>query len=262
MPPIVKAIEKLAHVSKAFHQLVILNPLGMLAYLTKVFGDMHIIYNALRLTTHTDITGKKKQKRHIDKAFFSALDIGLTIPAFVGFFLFQAAWASLFFIAISFGFFVKAVYSLGKNVKKMYTFNDHPLAMKKETNTDTPEAKIYYAQRRRHRAKIYRSLFDVACTGVAVVSTILFCTNPLIGCVGLLLTGLAAYVFRKKLTQKAKKAKKHAIDIFKKNNSKEKADDKSTDYKFFNELDSKVNNKTASNQKKKSMSLIEKYCHR
>jgi len=220
---------------QALNPLRILNMIGIVAYATKIAGNMTVILKTLSKQDYMDLEGNVHNKRRLDKAAFKIYDTIVSSIAYAGFFMLNASWVSPFFIAISAGFFVKALYSTTKNAINLYQHHEktkgriielkHQIKslQQKENTVDNRnqikklklEGKQILAAKKRHQVKLQRAIFDVACMTSFVAFSVLFCFNPAVASIGLLATCLVITFTRGKFTKRATKAKQDAIQASK-----------------------------------------------
>lgn len=222
---------------KALNPLRVLNILGMFAYASKIYVNMTAILNMLDKKEYVDLEGKTYQARRIDKAAFKIYDTVFSSIAYVGLFILNAAWVTPFFIAVGGGFLAKASYSLIKNTKNLYQHHEqisdklklidnklcqlaNNIEKNENTNDGVTEQKIVLLKaekqkiltaKKYHQAKLKRSIFDtVSMVGIFTFS-VMFCFNPGLACIGLMVVSIGYTVGRKKLNKKTKQAKLESI---------------------------------------------------
>lgn len=206
----------------------ILNFVGMFAYASKLYLNMSAIPNLLAKNQYTDLEGNTIEKRHVIKALFKIYDTVASSLAYIGYFLLRASWTSPLFIAIGFGFFAKSGYSFIKNTYKLYNHHQQTnqqllkidkdiaaLSQQEELKQQLVQLKLeknkIITAKKRHQAKLKRSAFDVIGMTSFLFFTVMFCVFPAAGALGLLATGVAYVVGRKKLNKTAKQTKFDAI---------------------------------------------------
>ncbi|MBB72694.1 MAG: hypothetical protein CMF50_09885 [Legionellales bacterium] len=190
---------------------------GIAAYTLKLAMNMKLFKNYLYDAEHTTIYGQTEILRRWDKAAFVAIDSALTVAAFVGYFCLRAAWASPLFIAIMAAFTLKAVYSFTKNITASLCHAYSPAKSFYDNSTQTEiilDNEFNELQHQRNIAKVKRSAFDLGMFAIGVAATVVFCMNPALGALGLLLTTITHYTIRNKMAQSIKARKEQAIEHF------------------------------------------------
>lgn len=189
------------------------NWFGVTAYVTKLLANAISISKNIRKTKHIDLTGKETQIRHLDKAAFAAFDTVITIGAFVGNFITHAAWATPLVFVILGGFISKSAYSCIKNSINYLKCEKPNTVENDKVKAQSPEKADYLkAVQYRHRVKLERAVFDLACIVLTTVFFGVCIANPIIGSIGMLAMGFISYYGREKyFTPKAKAAKTNAI---------------------------------------------------